>query len=441
MDRPEPSPDLRTGVIARFWAPLALTWLMMSVEGPTLAAIIARLPDPKINLAAYGVAFAFALVAEAPVIMLMAASTSIVRGPASYRALRNFSLVLSAAVTIAMVAVVLPPVWRWISGPLLNLDPEVAATTWRALILLLPWPPAIGLRRFFHGILIRGGKTRNVALGTVFRLVSMVGTAAGLAVHTNLDGASVGAAALSAGVIVEAAVARMMAGGEVRRVLAAAGEADRTWRLPELVHFYTPLAMTSLLGLGVQPLVTAFMGRGSQPLESLAAMPVVLSLVFVFRSLGLAFQEVAIALMGDRREGLLPLLRFAAVLAGAAAAGLALIALTPLSTVWFRGVSGLTPELASFAILPARILVVIPALTVVLSMQRALLVHLEHTGPVTWATALEVAIVVIVMAVGIVGLNQVGAVTAAVALVVGRIAANLVLVPPIRRALRHADAP
>ena len=41
-----------------FWLPLASTWLMMAVEGPYLAAIIARLPDPTANLAAFGVAFA-----------------------------------------------------------------------------------------------------------------------------------------------------------------------------------------------------------------------------------------------------------------------------------------------------------------------------------------------------------------------------------------------
>ena len=62
-----------------FWAPLAATWLMMGVEGPYLAAVIARLPDPKFNLAAHGVAYAFALLVEAPVIMLMSATTALVR--------------------------------------------------------------------------------------------------------------------------------------------------------------------------------------------------------------------------------------------------------------------------------------------------------------------------------------------------------------------------
>jgi len=67
-----------------FWIPLAATWLMMATEGPLLAALIARLPDPKFNLAAYGVAFAFAVLIEAPIIMIMSASTALVKDRDSY---------------------------------------------------------------------------------------------------------------------------------------------------------------------------------------------------------------------------------------------------------------------------------------------------------------------------------------------------------------------
>ena len=41
------------GRIFRLWVPLAATWLMMSAEGPFLAAVIARLNEPTFNLAAY----------------------------------------------------------------------------------------------------------------------------------------------------------------------------------------------------------------------------------------------------------------------------------------------------------------------------------------------------------------------------------------------------
>ena len=53
------------------------------------------------------------------------------------------------------------------------------------------------------------------------------------------------------------------------------------------------------------------------------------------------------------------------------------------------GVSGLSRELIPFAETPTRILAVFPALSVLLSMQRALLVDARRTVPITWATAVE----------------------------------------------------
>ena len=68
-----------------FWLPLAATWLMMAFEGPFLTAIIARLAEPKYNLAAWGVAFSFALIIEAPIIMIMSASTAPVEDRQSFQ--------------------------------------------------------------------------------------------------------------------------------------------------------------------------------------------------------------------------------------------------------------------------------------------------------------------------------------------------------------------
>ena len=73
------------------WWPLAMSWLLMALELPALSAVIARLEDPEIHLAAYGgVVFPIALIIEAPVIMLLAASTALSKDWASYSLLRNY---------------------------------------------------------------------------------------------------------------------------------------------------------------------------------------------------------------------------------------------------------------------------------------------------------------------------------------------------------------
>jgi len=75
---------LRLAEVARNWLPLAASWLVMGLEMPVVSAIMARLADPEIHLAAYGgVVFPIALIVEAPVIMLLAASVALAKDAAS----------------------------------------------------------------------------------------------------------------------------------------------------------------------------------------------------------------------------------------------------------------------------------------------------------------------------------------------------------------------
>ena len=105
--------------------------------------------------------------------------------------------------------------------------------------------------------------------------------------------------------------------------------------LGAIASFYLPLALTSVLAMAVQPMVTFFMGQSRFALQSLAGLPVVHGLTFIFRALGLSYQEVGIALLGDRRQHYRQIRNFACGLAVAAAAGLGLIAYTPLASIWF----------------------------------------------------------------------------------------------------------
>jgi hypothetical protein len=423
-DMPTPTP-LSVGRVARFWAPLAATWLMMAAEGPFVAALIARLAEPKLNLAAWGVAIAFAMLIEAPVIMIMSAATALVRDRASFCALRRFIYVINGGVTLVMLVLLLPPVFRFVAGQLIGLPDEVVRLAHLATAILLPWPAAIGYRRFYHGILIGQGLTRRVAYGTLVRLGGMATVGVIVYRFTSLPGVCVGALALSAGVVLEATATRLWARGAVRTVRGRQPRPESTpLTIGRMVRFYVPLALTSVLAIGVHPLVTFLVARSRMPLESLAVLPVVTGLVFVFRSGGLALQEVCIALLGDDRSGRRPLASFATILAAASSGALALVAFTPIAHLWLEHVAGLKSDLADFALLPLGLLVLMPAFEALVSYQRALLVHAHRTPPITWATGIEVSGIALVIAAGTLGFNLVGAVAAASGLVFGRLLAT-----------------
>lgn len=421
--------------IFRFWLPLSATWLMMSVEGPYLSAIIARMPKAEYNLAAYGVAFSFAMIMEAPIIMMMSASVAIIKNRYTFFKLRSFAYALNAIITALIVIFILPPVFYYVAENLVMLPPEVARLTHIATIILIPWPAAIGYRRFYQGILIRNNLTRKVAYGTIVRLGSMSLTALVLFLSTSLNGAIVGASGLSMGVVCEAVASRIMAAKIVRKLKHEAPSArQENLSYREIINFYYPLALTSILTLAVNPMITFFMGQSRMPLESLAVLPVVNSFIFIFKSFGVSYQETSIALLGENKKEYLPLRNFAYILGVLSTGALMLIAFLPLADVWFIDISGLSKTLALIARPPLMILALIPELEVLINFQRAILVDSRATRYITTATAIEVGGIILTLFITIKYFAFIGVVAAALAMLLGRIGANIYLFPPF---LKH----
>lgn len=424
--------------IFRFWLPLALTWLLMSVEGPLIVSIISRLAEPKYNLAAHGIAFSFALIIEAPIIMIMSASTALVKNNQTFLKLRDFTYFANGAITVIMLIFIIPDIFYYITENLMELPHEVATLTHYATIILLPWPGAIGYRRFYQGLLISDNKTVKVTQGTIIRLFSMGFTAFGLYLFSDFDGVIVGASALSAGVTSEGIASKIMA-RDIEKRLRFNNDLTETISYRGIMSFYYPLALTSLLSLGVYPMVTFFMGHSRLSIESLAVLPVVNSLVFIFRAMGLSYQEVGIALMGKNFSNYKQLRNFAWLMGGAVIIGLSLITFTPLAEIWFVDISGLTPELSSLAMTTLVFVTILPALTVLISFQRSVLVYARRTSPITFATGMEVIGILAVLFISVNYFDMIGAYAAALAYMIGRVCANLYLIRPYLKALKIYD--
>jgi progressive ankylosis protein len=411
-----------------FWGPLALTWLMMAFEQPFLIAFIARLNEAKFNLAAFGIAGSFAMIIESPIIMLMSASTALVTGHNSYKKLKKFTDILNACITGVQLIFLIPPVFNYIVIGLMEVPEEVARLAHSALFIFLPWAASIGYRRFYQGILIRNNLTRRVTYGTMVRLSVIV--ILGVALYAaGVKGAYVGAAAMSLAVLFEAIATRMMVSRTLKALLQKEDTENGDLNLRSITKFYYPLALTSILSIGVHPFVTFFLGRSYMPVESMAVLPVVSSLVFIFRSLGLSFQEVNIALIGKEKQNYKLLRNFAVYLGILVMVLITVLAFTPLADLWFINVSGLSSELAGLSYLPLKIMILLPAMTVLLNFQRSSLIINGTTGPISTATAIELVGIIVVLLVCVVFLNLIGVVAASIAFIAGKGMSNLYLIP------------
>lgn len=166
-------------------------------------------------------------------------------------------------------------------------------------------------------------------------------------------------------------------------------------------------------------------------------LPVIHSLVFIFRSVGLSFLEVGVMLLGEGNEQFKPLRNFAFILGLIVISVFSLVNFTPLAFLWFHEVSGLSLDLAHLALLPTKILTVLPFLMVILSLQRALMLNSRKTKHVTIDTGIELTAVIICLIVTTQLLGMVGVIGAAISLVCGRILGNGYLIVPCIKVLKE----
>jgi len=425
--------------IVTAWWPLALSWLLMAAEGPTLAAVAARLPNPEINLAAFGgIVYPLALIIEAPIIMLLSASTALSRDSDSYYKLKRYMMIMGGVLTAVHALVAFTPLYDLVVVQLIRPPAEIVEPARLGLMILVPWSWAIGYRRFKQGVLIRFGHSRSVGLGSLVRLTADgIVLAVGYMIGT-IPGTVVAAAALSVGVVSEAIFAGLRARGVIENQLREAGSVDETLTLHSFVDFYTPLAMTSLLRLLAEPLSSAALSRMPRALDSLAVWSIVSGFIFLLRSFGMAYSEVVIALLDEPRSSR-SLRRFMILLTGAVSLMLLIVAATPLSTIWFERITGLRPELAAFSSRGLWVALLMPGINVLQSWYQGLLVFSRRTRAITEAVAIYLVISSALLLTGAVTDRVAGLYVGLAAISIGRLMQTVWLWHRSRPAMKRVE--
>ena len=274
--------------------PLSLSDVSMALGDPLTTTTLAHLPDARTNLAAVGVAKAIAIFGESPIIMLLHASNALAPTQASRRALWQFALIASGAMSLLLALTTLPSVFEIVGEGWLGVSPSLSGTIRSTLSIVILWPFAIGWRRYFQGLLIHDGQSNAVAQAGIIRLLVGGGILAG-GFTLRANGAVVAGMSLVWGVIAEAIAVTYLA-----RKLG-------TTKLPEIVSspelpqdlagvwkFYAPLGGTMMLGWGARAALVGIVARSNDGSIALAAWPAAWGLVLVIANSTRMVQQIII---------------------------------------------------------------------------------------------------------------------------------------------------
>jgi hypothetical protein len=418
--------ELSARRILALWWPLAASWLLMGVELPLFTACVARMPDPEVNLAAYGsLVFPVALVIEAPILMLLAAATALAGDRESWDRVRRFMHASGACLTALHVAVAFTPLFDWLAERIFGVPDVVVEPARVGLRLMTPWTWAIAYRRAHQGVLIRFERSRLVVIGTILRLAGNAAVyLAGFALlgrGVELSGIAVGATAVASGVLSEAVFIGWCTRTLLRERPLPAATAGPVLTRGAFLRFYVPLALTPLIALFTQPIGAAAMAHMRDPLLSLAAWPGVHGLLFLVRTGGFAYNEVVLALLAEPGAPR-ALRRFGLRLGALSSAILLALAATPLAWLWFDGVMALPREVGEVAVGATLLGVLWPFSQAVQSLLQGSLTHQRRTPHVTEAMLVFFGSVAVLFALGVRLWSGPGAHYAVLAIVLGSLA-------------------
>ena len=136
------------------------------------------------------------------------------------------------------------------------------------------------------------------------------------------------------------------------------------------------------------------------PLNSLAVLPVITSLTFMFRAGGVAYSEVVIAMIG-RKGAYAAMRKFAIGLISIMTVGILLIAATPLGSVWFGQITGLSDELLSLARTGLWLALLLPGLSALQSWFQGIVMHHKRTNAITEAVILYLIVTMSILLAGV----------------------------------------
>lgn len=420
-----PSP-LRQWDIFVFWLPLYASWLLMCAEGPLLSAMVNRLPNEVVMLAAFGIAITLAVTIEAPIINQLATATALVKSRASFELMRRFTLHWIALLTAVSILIAFTPLFDLVVRRALGAPPEVATWVRPGLQILTLWSAAIGWRRFLQGVLIRFNRTRKVGQGTAIRLVATVGTALSLVRFSDWPGVHIAATALMAGVLTEALYATITVRPVLQNELSPKpSDALDTLTYRELTRFHLPLAGTAVLALLAQPMVTFALARLPDPTMTLAAWPLIFHATLVLRAGAFSLPEAVIALNRDAST-YLPIRRFGFTLAALALLAVAVITWTPLIDLYLGSLQDATPQVAAIAGRGLTLFLFFPALATLGAWVNGLLIGAGQTRDVNKGMAVYVVTIGLLLTPAVL-LRWPGVPSAAVALTAATLAQLLYL--------------
>lgn len=448
MSTPPADRGLSLRSLYALFLPLALSGAFFPVARPIINAALARTDDAEAALAAYSVAAAVTMPLVAPLFGMRQIVTALCVDAEMIRRLGRVVLTLGSLSTAVVLLLSIPSIYLTVTDAVLGIPADIARLGQPAMWLLATAPLLMIGRAHYQGVLVHFGHAGPIGLGSFGYLLGCTVTVFAAVLWWQLPGAVAAAASLMAGNLVYLLIVwpptrpmrRAGADGTPPRIPARDDGFDPARRSTRsILTLYHPLALSTLLTSGVEPVVQMAMARLDQVTESLAAYAVCVSIVWLARTNLWNTQQVVIARVRGNHS-YRAVRRWVLSLSLGTTALMAVVLLPPVSQWVFGDLIGLDGPVRTFAAHGYAILLIVPFLQGWRSLYYGTLVTLGSTGGIRTAALARIVVLLVALGAGVWHGAWAGIYVAAVATLLAELTEVAALQVATRRVLAGAAA-
>lgn len=156
----------------RYFWPVSITGMSFGLGRPLIYAFVSRAPDALVIIAALRVGLDFFMISQMALNQFRSLLPSL--GLDNLGEKRRFIFAVTLLFTAIMASIIFTPLDRLIFQQLLGLNDILFVHVKQTLTMVLLTPAILAVRNYSHGLLLVHKKTKGIALGSLFRVVSIL---------------------------------------------------------------------------------------------------------------------------------------------------------------------------------------------------------------------------------------------------------------------------
>jgi len=331
-----------------FFAPLALTYMLMMGSHSIISSSLARTENAAIALAAYSVANSIIYIFESPLFGIRRIYLALLDDKSSFKTLSKVTVMALGFVLTILFFVGYTPIGKFIFTRIVGVSESLFPEVIRAFRLFMILPIASALRSVFQSLLVINKKTHIVTMNMILRLASMLIISYVLVNFKFVTGSAVGVFVLGGGMSVEAIMSFITA-RNLRGELPSKPQKDEKLTFKTTWAFYIPITGALLLQNFIRPFINAGLARTVNPETALAAYQVAYSFSWILVGISFSIHQLVLVFV-ENKETFAKVKRFVFGVGIFGSSILLLVSLTPIGEWLLLNVIGTDPSITQAAL-------------------------------------------------------------------------------------------